>query len=133
MDCHIAYQEAQKAVKISRLVYKRDNTATYSALGIYKFLDGIKDNPSVQEFYKGYIEKICRHDELHNTDFMETLVNIVQNGWNLKLASDTMFLHYNTIKYRYKKIEESAGLNLDRTEEKLSMELAVKIYLMTHI
>lgn len=30
MDCHIAYQEAQKAVKISRLVYKRDNTATYS-------------------------------------------------------------------------------------------------------
>ena len=133
MDCHIAYQEAQKAVKISRLVYKRDNTATYSALGIYKFLDGIKDNPSVQEFYKGYIEKICRHDELHNTDFMETLVNIVQNGWNLKLASDTMFLHYNTIKYRYKKIEEISGLNLDRTEEKLSMELAVKIYLMTHI
>lgn len=100
---------------------------------IYKFLDGIKDNPSVQEFYKGYIEKICRHDKLHNTDFMETLVNIVQNGWNLKLASDTMFLHYNTIKYRYKKIEEISGLNLDRTEEKLSMELAVKIYLMTHI
>mgnify|MGYP000165825747 CR=1 FL=1 len=133
MDCHLAYQEAQKAVKISRLVYKRDNTATYSTLGIYKFLDGIKDNQSVQDFYKGYIEKICRHDELHNTDFMETLINIVQNGWNLKLASDTMFLHYNTIKYRYKKIEEISGLNLDRTEEKLSMELAVKIYLMTHI
>ncbi len=85
------------------------------------------------EFYKEYIDKICRHDELHNTDFMETLINIVQNGWNLKLASDTMYLHYNTIKYRYKKIEEISGLNLDRTEEKLSMELAVKIYLMNHI
>ena len=133
MGCHLAYQEAQKAVKISRLIYKRDNVMVYTELGIYKFLDGIKDNASVREFYKEYIDKICRHDELHNTDFMETLINIVQNGWNLKLASDTMYLHYNTIKYRYKKIEEISGLNLDRTEEKLSMELAVKIYLMNHI
>lgn len=133
MECHVAYQESQKAVKISRLIYKRDNVMLYTELGIYKFLDGIKDNASVKEFYKEYIDKICRHDELHNTDFMETLINIVQNGWNLKLASDTMYLHYNTIKYRYKKIEEISGLDLDRTEEKLSMELAVKIYLMNHI
>lgn len=133
MGCHTAYQEAQKAVKISRLIYKRDNVMLYTELGIYKFLDGIKDNNSVKEFYKEYIDKICRHDELHNTDFMETLINIVQNGWNLKMASDTMYLHYNTIKYRYKKIEEISGLDLDRTEEKLSMELAVKIYLMNHI
>ena len=55
------------------------------------------------------------------------------SSWNLKMASDTMYLHYNTIKYRYKKIEEISGLDLDRTEEKLSMELAVKIYLMNHI
>lgn len=133
MECHTAYQESQKAVKISRLIYKRDNVMLYTELGIYKFLDGIKDNNSVKEFYKEYIDKICRHDELHNTDFMETLINIVQNGWNLKMASDTMYLHYNTIKYRYKKIEEISGLDLDRTEEKLSMELAVKIYLMNHI
>ncbi len=133
MECHTAYQESQKAVKISRLIYKRDNVMMYTELGIYKFLDGIKDNNSVKEFYKEYIDKICRHDELHNTDFMETLINIVQNGWNLKMASDTMYLHYNTIKYRYKKIEEISGLDLDRTEEKLSMELAVKIYLMNHI
>lgn len=133
MECHTAYQESQKAVKISRLIHKRDHMMMYTELGIYKFLDGIKDNNSVKEFYKEYIDKICRHDELHNTDFMETLINIVQNGWNLKMASDTMYLHYNTIKYRYKKIEEISGLDLDRTEEKLSMELAVKIYLMNHI
>ena len=133
MDCHSAYQEAQKAVKISRLIHKRNNMMMYTELGIYKFLDGIKDTPSVREFYREYIDKICRHDKMHNTDFMETLINIVQNGWNLKMASDTMYLHYNTIKYRYKKIEEISGLDLDRTEEKLSMELAVKIYLMNHI
>lgn len=133
MDCHASYQEAQKSIKISRLIYKRDNVMVYTSLGIYKFLDGIKENPSVREFYKDYIDKICRHDEQHNTDFMETLINIVQNGWNLKMASDSMYLHYNTIKYRYKKIEEIAGLDLDKTEEKLSMELAVKIYLMNHM
>ena len=68
MECHTAYQESQKAVKISRLIYKRDNVMLYTELGIYKFLDGIKDNNSVKEFYKEYIDKICRHDELHNTD-----------------------------------------------------------------
>lgn len=133
MECHSAYQEAQKSVKISRLIHKRDNVMVYTNLGIYKFLDGIKDDASVREFYREYIDKICNHDKMHNTDFMETLINIVQNGWNLKMASDSMYLHYNTIKYRYKKIEEISGLDLDRTEEKLSMELAVKIYLMNHI
>lgn len=133
MECYLGYQEAQKSVKISRLIFKRDHVMLYSELGIYKFLDGIKDNLSVREFYREYIDKICRHDEQHNTDFMETLINIVQSGWNLKMASDAMYLHYNTIKYRYKKIEEISGLDLDRTEEKLSMELAVKIYLMNHM
>ncbi|MFQ9976701.1 PucR family transcriptional regulator ligand-binding domain-containing protein [Clostridium cadaveris] len=131
--CHEAYLEAQKCVKISRRIYKNDKIMLYEELGVYNFLYEVNEIPGVKNFYKEYIDRLISYDNMHNTELMKTLIGIVENGWNLKETSKTMYIHYNTLKNRYKKIEEVSELKLHETKEKLNMELAVKLYLANNI
>lgn len=131
--CHEAYLEAQKCIKISRRIYKNDKIMHYEELGVYNFLYEVKEIPGVKHFYKEYIDRLIAYDKMHNTELMKTLIGIVENGWNLKETAQNMYIHYNTLKNRFKKIEEVSELKLNKTKEKLNMELAVKLYLANNI
>lgn len=132
MEVYKSYNEAQKSIKLSRIVYKRDKVVTYDNLGVYKVLDKVYSTEEAKDFYKEYIEKICRHDENNNGELLSTLVCIMENNWNLKKTSEIMYVHYNTIKYRYKRIGEILDKDLEDFETKLSLEISIKLYLMNN-
>ena len=76
------------------------------------------------------IEKICTYDRKHHTDMMDTFIALVTNGWNLKVTSEKLFIHYNSMKYRYRKLGMILELDLQDQEERLNLELALKLYQM---
>jgi purine catabolism regulator len=43
---------------------------------------------------------------------LDTLRCIVRHNWNLRAASAEMYVHYNTIKNRFKKISDLLGVDL---------------------
>ena len=47
--------------------------------------------------------------------------------WNLKKASEQLYIHYNSMKYRYRRICEVLGKRLDDADEKLNIEIALKL------
>ena len=49
-------------------------------------------------------------------------------GWNLKEASEKLYIHYNSMKYRYRKICQILEMNLQEQEQRLNLELALKLY-----
>lgn len=61
---------------------------------------------------------------------MDTFIALVTNGWNLKVTSEKLFIHYNSIKYRYRKLGMILELDLQDQEERLNLELALKLYQM---
>ncbi len=130
MDTYISYQEAQKAVKFGRILYNINRTVFYSELRIYRFLESIYSTKESKEFCKFTLGKLKEHDLKYHSDLLGTLHCIDQNNWNLKAASEEMFIHYNTIKYRYKKICELLGSDLNYYEERLQISLALKLIQM---
>jgi purine catabolism regulator len=52
----------------------------------------------------------------------------VDNDWNLKKTAEMTYVHYNTMKYRYKKLAEILGMDLEKTANKLNIELAIRLY-----
>ena len=59
---------------------------------------------------------------------METLVTVIDENWNLKQTSEKMFLHYNTLKKRFIKIQEILGKDLSDTSQRIIIELIIRLY-----
>lgn len=131
IDIYISFIEAQKAVRIGRTVYGKDNTHIYSHLGVYKMLYDISLEDETSRFCGQYLEKLIDYDRENNGEYLETLGCLVENDWNLKKTSEDLFIHYNTMKYRFSKICEIIGLDLDNREDKFKIELCLKLMNMS--
>ena len=124
--------EAQKAVRIGRTVYEKDNTHIYSDLGVYKMLYNLSLEDDANKFCGKYLQSLIDYDIENNSEYIKTLRSIVKNDWNLKQTSEEMFIHYNTIKYRFSKICEIVNLDLNSREDKFKIEFCLKLMDMSN-
>ena len=127
MEIYQSYNEARLTVDIARTVYNGDINAKYDDLGIYKLIYSLKDNVELENYYKSNMLPILEYDSVYDTQLYETLGTIIDNDWNLKKASDNMYIHYNTMKYRFKKISEILKLDLNETDSRLNLTLSWRI------
>lgn len=130
LDVNLSFIEAKKAVRISRLINKEDSTVIYSEMGAYKLLYKITVDQEMKEFCDEYLWPLIDYDRENNTEYIRTLRALVDNDWNLKATADKLYIHYNTMKYRFEKICEILNINLKDKENKFSMELALKLMSM---
>nr|WP_312215118.1 PucR family transcriptional regulator ligand-binding domain-containing protein [Clostridioides sp.] len=131
METHKSYEEANLSIKIGRVIHKgHDATILYEKLGVYRLLYTVYKNEETKIFYKEKLSGILDHDENYNSELLKTLICIIDNDWNLKNSAKDMFIHYNTMKYRYKKICELVDDDLTDYESKVNVLLAVRIYQM---
>lgn len=129
-DVYLSFIEAQKAREIGRIIYRKDTTNVYSDLGAYKALYKIASEKDTIKFCDEHLRAIIEYDLKNNTELMNTLEAIIKNDWNLKLTSEEMFVHYNTIKYRFNKICKLLKLDLKKREDKFAVELSLKLISM---
>ena len=130
-DIYISFIEAQKSVRIGRTIYDKDNTHIYSHLGVYKMLYDISLEDEASSFCNQYLKKLIDYDKENNGEYLETLGCLVKNDWNLKKTAEDMFIHYNTMKYRFSKIIEIVNLDLNNREDKFKIELCLKLMNMS--
>ncbi|MHB8619447.1 MAG: helix-turn-helix domain-containing protein, partial [Chloroflexota bacterium] len=63
----------------------------------------------------------------HGTTLVRTLGNYLESGRNLDSSARAMFIHVNTLKYRLKRIQDIARVDLNSAEQRFNIHLAVKI------
>lgn len=127
-EAHKSYQDALKAIQLGRNMYKGNTIIFYDELGIYKLLGSVCHTEIAEEIQNKYLHKIIEYDKNNQSDLLPTLWYIAKNDWNLKAAARELFLHYNTIKYRFNKICSLLGINEIDAEEKLNLALALKLW-----
>ncbi|WP_392486009.1 PucR family transcriptional regulator [Haloimpatiens sp. FM7315] len=59
------------------------------------------------------ILKIYKYDKNHNTNYLETLMVYLKTNKSIKMTSNYMYVHRNTINYRILKIRELFEIDLD--------------------
>ncbi|MDG0813231.1 helix-turn-helix domain-containing protein [Cohnella rhizosphaerae] len=57
----------------------------------------------------------------------ETLEMFFKCNGNIKLTSEKLYAHYNTIVYRLDKIQNILGVSLDDPEDRLQLQLSLKL------
>lgn len=127
MQAHLSYREAKSALKLGRQIRRQGEASFYRDLGVYRLLGTIYRSSEARSFCNSSIGILREHDLQNGTDFLKTLVCIKECNWNLKSAAEKLFVHYNTIKYRYKKIESLLDVNLEDSEARFAVSMSIKL------
>lgn len=119
-----AYQEAATALEIGKIFYSEKNTFGYSQLGIGRLIYQLP-----VPVCKMFIDEIFQDETLDSLD-EETLVTIktfFQNNLNLSETARQLYIHRNTLVYRFEKLEKKFGLDLRIFEDALTFQLAMLV------
>lgn len=129
-DVHKSYAESRTSINLGYTLRWFDRILFYRDMGLYRMLTPIAANPETQDFCERFLKPLEDYDRENGRELMDTLQEIVQCGWNLKKASENLFLHYNSMKYRYSKICTVMNLDFDDHANRLMTEIAIVVYMM---
>ena len=131
-DISKSYSEARVAINLGYSLQWFDRILFYNRLGLYRLLAPVMNSPESQELCIQYIQPLEDYDRKYHGELLPTLQEILQNGWNLKESAAGLYIHYNSIKYRYSKICKVLNLDLADHNNRSLVEIAMKLYLLKH-
>ena len=123
-DLSNAYKEARTALEIGKIFYAERNVFGYRTLGIGRLIYQLP--VSICEMF---IQEIFGDESLDSIDG-ETLAIIrtfFENNLNLSETSRQLYVHRNTLVYRFEKIQKRFGLDLRSFEDALTFKIAMLV------
>ncbi len=126
-DFKESFNEARRSLDIIRRCHKRNQVVFFHALGVYRLFSLIEDRTELMQLAEQTLGPLLEYDRQHGTTLVKTLGYYLESGRNLEGSARAMFIHVNTLKYRLKRIQEIARLDLNSAEQRFNVHLAVKI------
>jgi purine catabolism regulator len=123
-----AFHEALEAIQMTVELDSSGLIAHYDDLGVSRLLMRIDDAAEMERFCDEYLGKLIEYDLAHSTELLTTLRIVIETDGHLREAAQKLFIHYNTLRYRLKKIKEISGLEFKSWREIAQIVLAVEIY-----
>lgn len=127
-----SYSEARLAINLGYSLQWFDRILFYNRLGLYRLLAPVMNSPESEELCLQYIKPLEDYDRKYHGELLSTLQEILQCGWNLKESAEKLYIHYNSIKYRYSKICKVLNLDLSDHDNRSLVEIAMKLYRLKH-
>ena len=127
-----SYSEARVAINLGYSLQWFDRILFYNRLGLYRLLAPVMNSPESEELCLQYIKPLEDYDKKYHGELLSTLQEILQCGWNLKESAEKLYIHYNSIKYRYSKICKVLNLDLSDHDNRSLVEIAMKLYRLKH-
>lgn len=123
-----SYQEAVKVALISEIIGVRQPHVTMEQLGIYRLLYLLSDQEEASSFRDQYIEPLTVYDSSHGSSLLLTATTYLEHNLNAKKTAAALFTHYNTVMHRLERIEELLQISFDLADDRLQLEMAIKLY-----
>ena len=125
-DANISYEQAKQAIHLGK-VLGNEKIIFYDTTGMYKLFEQIYATDTAKEYCQNIFGDLLIENKTSDILF-DTLLHIEKNDWNLKDTAKEMFVHYNTIKYRYKNIEDILHMDLSKHCNRFKLTLAINLY-----
>lgn len=121
-----SFSDALKTIRTGKALTDKE-IITFNELGIFKILCQDFLVEELEDFYKTTLKPLVDYDEKRSTELVKTLEAYFTCNGNLTKISENLYTHYNTVLYRINRIKEITGLNLDDPNDRLNLEIALKI------
>ena len=119
-----SYKEAKLALDVGKIFFSEKDIVAYTTLGIGRLIYQLP--VSICEMF---IDEIFKEETLDSID-EETLITIrtfFENNLNLSETSRQLYVHRNTLVYRFEKLQKRFGLDIRTFEDALAFKLAMMV------
>ena len=129
IDITELYKSQEQAKLIVEHLSKRSTESIihYDDLGIYRILAHDELKSELIDFCKDTIMPLIEYDKEYDSELIKTLKQYFKYNGNMKKISENMYMHYNTIVYRVNKIKSITGLDIEESDNRLNLQIALKI------
>lgn len=122
-----ASREASTALRAAEKL-KAGTVASYDELGVVRLFVASQGDDSIREFVRQMLGDIVEYDERKDGRLLETLRVYFEANCSQQDAADKLFVHHKTVRYRLTRIEELSGLDLSKHEDRINLDLALKVH-----
>lgn len=124
-DYRRSYQQAHKALEISRFLPQQNGVVFYDQLGIYSLLFEVSDLNLLKKLVTDKLGPLLEYDDKKNSDLAYTLETYLRTGGSLKETARVLYIHVATVKYRLSRIQDFIKVDLRKTENHFDLLLAL--------
>jgi sugar diacid utilization regulator len=122
-----SHEQARRAVDTARRFGRRGDVVTFEELGLYRLLFHVKDPTELRGFVEQVLGRLLAYDQRHQAHLVRTLSTYLAHNGNLQATARELSLHVNSVAYRLQRIQAIATLDLERAEDRLLAQVALKI------
>jgi len=126
-DWPAVYNEALKAMQLGARL-KLNYVVEFNSLGVYQLLGQLEDIPTVRAFARQVVGPLAQYDEQHRSNLVQTIDAYFAHHGNVSQTAESLFIHRNTLLYRLDRIQELTGHDLDQSNMRLALHLALKLW-----
>nr|WP_275899500.1 PucR family transcriptional regulator ligand-binding domain-containing protein [Bacillus piscicola] len=123
-----SFHQSELAVTLGRMLFKDKKLVFYDDLGVYRLLAEVKNIGELRNFYEETVGILVDYDERHDLELIHSLKTYFHLNESLSKTAKELFIHVNTMKYRLQKIKALTGLSMQNSEDKLMIQIGLKIH-----
>ena len=124
----VSFSQAGQALEMARRFGER-KPLYFTDLSVYRLLLQIEHNPEMIAFQEEVLGALIAHE--NSMELMRTLEAYFEHNGNLSQTAEAMYIHRNTLLYRMERIAEITKMDLNDPENRLALQLALRIQRMT--
>lgn len=125
-----SFQEAERALTLSEQLWDNSQVASFGDLSLYELLINVRDQVMLRQFCDHWLSPLTNYDRQHHTDLLPTLSAYFTNNGNMARTAHILNIHRNTLVYRLGRITEIIQLDMDDSNVRLNLHLALKVQRM---
>ncbi len=122
------YKEALQAMQVAQRLDLTNQIVEFNSLGVYQLLCELEDLSTVQEFTSQIIGPLAEYDEQHRGSLVKTIDAYFAHHGNVSQTAESLFVHRNTLLYRMERIQELTEQDLNNSDMRLALHLALKLW-----
>lgn len=120
-----AYNEAHLALSIRP--WSEQHVVEVGGLGAYRLIINSTNAPYAVEFSQRVLAPVLQHDRTLDGKILSTFRTYLSAGASVTARARRLGVHTHTVQYRLNKLEELSRLSLRQSEDRLTLELAMRI------
>jgi sugar diacid utilization regulator/GAF domain-containing protein len=117
----------QAHIALSAVNPENGPAVVFDELGVLQFLVAPSGADELFRFADSVLGPLVAYDDRHGTNLVTTVDRYLDSGCNASRAARALHVHPKSLAYRLRRIGEISGLDLSARENRLNMELALRI------
>ncbi|MGI8404948.1 MAG: PucR family transcriptional regulator, partial [Thermomicrobiales bacterium] len=124
-----SHQEARQALTLGRRLHGPGHVTSFEQLGVYRLIYAAEQLPELKTFQEEALSSLLAYDQSHGAELIKTLEAFFAANCSPKEAAAILRVHRNTVLYRLERIAEITGHDLNDSEIRLQLHLALHVRL----